>query len=69
MQTMPHHLHKAKTHQDRRIILYEGSRLENQHTRKTLGTLSWVYKPSNNLTVIGPKLSVLVVSVARPASS
>ena len=25
---------------------------ENQHTRKTLGTLSWVYKPSNYPMVI-----------------
>ena len=69
MQTKSHHLHKARTRQDRRIILYEGLKLENQHTRKTLGTLSWIYKPSENLTVIGPRLSVLVVLVARPASS
>ena len=36
------HIHKAEIHQDKRIILYEGSKLGNQHTRKTLGTLSWV---------------------------
>ena len=27
---------------------------KNQHTRKTLGTLSWVYKTSDYLMVIGP---------------
>ena len=41
------HIHKAKIRQDKRIILYGGSKLENQHTRKTLGMLSWVYKPSD----------------------
>ena len=69
MQATPHHLHKAETHQDKRIILYEGSKLENQHTRKILGTLSWVYKPSDNPIMIGPWLSVLVVPVARPMHS
>ena len=34
-------------------ILSQGSKLENQHTRKTLGTLSWVYKPSDNPIVFG----------------
>ena len=32
----------------------KGSNLENQHTRMTLGTLSWVYKPSDYLMVILP---------------
>ena len=45
---MPPHIHKAEIHQDSRTILFQGSKLENQHTRKTLGTLSWVYKPSDN---------------------
>ena len=36
-----------------RTILSQGSKLENQHTRKTLGTLSWVYKPSGNPIVFG----------------
>ena len=40
--------------QDNRIIFPKGSKLENQHTRMTLGTLSWVYKPSDYLMVIGP---------------
>ena len=35
-------------------MLFKGSKLENQHTRKTLGTLSWVYKTSDYLRVIGP---------------
>ena len=47
------YIHNAEIRQDKRIILYEGSKLENQHTRKTLGTLSWVYKPSNYPMVIG----------------
>ena len=46
------YIHKAEICQDKRIILYEGSKLENQHTRKTLGTLSWVYKPSDYPMVI-----------------
>ena len=51
---MPPHIHHTETTQDNRIILFKGSKLENQHTRKTLGTSSWVYKPSNYLMVIGP---------------
>ena len=27
--------------QDSKTILFQGLKLENQHTRKTLGTLSW----------------------------
>ena len=42
-----------RTAQDNRIILSKGSKWENQHTRMTLGTLSWVYKPSDYLMVIG----------------
>ena len=63
------YIHKAEIHQDKRIILYEGLKLENQHTRKTLGTLSWVYKPSNYPRVIRWQQSLLVVSVTRPASN
>ena len=51
---MPPHIHHTETAQDNRIILFKGSKLENQHTRKTLGTLSWVYKTSDYLRVIGP---------------
>ena len=37
------------------FIRYNGCHMtENQHTRMTLGTLSWVYKPSDYLMVIGP---------------
>ena len=48
------HIHNTETAQDNRIILFKGSKLENQHTRKTLGTLSWIYKTSDYLMVIGP---------------
>ena len=51
---MPPHIHYTEIAQDNRIILSKGSKLENQHTRMTLGTLSWVYKPSDYLMVIGP---------------
>ena len=51
---MPPNIHKAETRQDNKTILYQGQRLENQHTRKTLGTLSWVYKPSNHPVENGP---------------
>ena len=34
--------------------LSKGLKRENQHTRMTLGTLSWVYKASDYLMVIGP---------------
>ena len=47
------HIHNAEIRQDSKTILFRGSKLENQHTRKTRGTLSWVYKPSNNPIVIG----------------
>ena len=50
---MPPHIHKAEIRQNSKTILFQGSKLENQHTRKTLGTLSWVYKPSNNPIVFG----------------
>ena len=36
------HIHNTETAQDNRIILFKGSKLENQHTRMTLGTMSWV---------------------------
>ena len=45
---MPPHIHNREIAQDNRIILSKGSKLENQHTRMTLGTLSWVYKPSDH---------------------
>ena len=51
---MPPHIHQSEKAQDNRIILSKGSKLENQHTRRTLGTLSWVYKPRDYLMVIGP---------------
>ena len=63
------HICNTKITQDSRIILAKGSKLENQHTRRTLGTLSWVYKPSDYLMVIGSQLSLLVVPVARPMAS
>ena len=66
---MPPHIHNTKIAQDNRIILSKGSKLENQHTRMTLGTLSWVYKPSDYPMVIGSRLSLLVISVARPTTS
>ena len=45
----PPHIHNTKIHQDSKTILSQGLKLENQHTRNTCGTLSWVYKPSNYL--------------------
>ena len=45
---MPPHIHNMKIAQDNRIILSKGLKLENQHTRMTLGTLSRVYKPSDH---------------------
>ena len=66
---MPPHIHNTKIVQDKRIILSKGLKLENQHTRMTLGTLSWVYKPSDYLMVIGSQLSLLVIPVARPTAS
>ena len=66
---MPPHIHNTEIAQDNRIILFKGSKLENQHTRMTLGTLSWVYKPSDYRMVIGSQLSLLVVPVTRPTAS
>ena len=66
---MPPHILNTKITQDSRIILGTGLKRENQHTRRTLGTLSWVYKPSDYPMVIGPQLSLLVVPVARPTAS
>ena len=45
-------IHKTGEPQDKRIILYEGSKLEHEHTRKTLATLSWVYKHGDHPIVI-----------------
>ena len=39
--------HITERHQDSKTILTQGSKLEKQHIRKTLGTLSWVYKLSD----------------------
>ena len=63
------HIHNTEIAQDNRIILSKGSKLEKQHTRMTLGTLSWVYNPSNHPIVIGSRLSLLVIPVARPMAS
>ena len=49
----PPHIHNAEICQDSKTILLWGSKLENQHTRKTRRILSWVYKPSDNPIVIG----------------
>ena len=62
---MPPHIRNMKITQDSRIILATGLKRENQHTRRTLGTLSWVYKPSDYPMVIGSRLSLLVVPVAK----
>ena len=66
---MPPHIHNTEIAEDNRIILSKGSKMENKHTRMTLGTPSWVYKPSNHPIVIGSWLSLLVVPVARPTAS
>ena len=63
------HIHNTEIAQDNKMILAKGSKLENQHTRMTLGTPSWVYKPSYHPIVIGPQLSLLVVPVTRPTAS
>ena len=59
MQTTPPHIYNTKITQDSRTILATGLKRENQHTRRTLGTLSWVYKPSDYPMVIGPWLSLV----------
>ena len=66
---MPPHIHNTEIAQDKRIILSKGSKMKNQHTRMTLGTLSWVYKPSDHPIVIGSWLSLLVIPVIRPMAS
>ena len=66
---MPPHSHNTEIAQDNRIILSKESKLEKQHTRMTLGTLSWVYKPSDHPIGIGTWLSLLVVPVARHTAS
>ena len=63
------HIRSTKITQDSRNILAEGLKLENQHTRRTLGTLSRVYKPSDYPMVIGSWLSLLVIPVTRPMAS
>ena len=58
------HIRNTKITQDSRIILATGLKLENQHTRRTLGTLSWVYKPSDYPRVIGSR-ALLVGRTSR----
>ena len=53
MKTTPPHIHNAAIHWDSRTNLFQGSKQEDQHTRKTLGTLSRVYKPGDNPIVLG----------------
>ena len=50
---MPPHIHNAAIHQDSKTSLFQGSQQEDQHIRKALGTLSWVYKPGDNPIVFG----------------
>ena len=50
------HIHNAAIHQDSKTSLFQGSKQEDHHTRKTLGTLSWVYKPGNNPIVFGASI-------------
>ena len=52
------HIHNAAIRQDSKTSLFQGSKPEDQHTRKTLGTPSWVYKPSNNPIVFGVGVAV-----------
>ena len=66
---MPPHIHHTEKAQDKRIILSKGLKLENQHTRMTLGTLSWVYKPSDCLIVIGPGSPCWSYQLQRPMAS
>ena len=66
---MPPHIHHTEKAQDNRIILSKGSKLENQHTRMTLGTLSWVYKPSDYPMVIGPGSPCWSYQSQRPTAS
>ena len=49
--------------------LYEGPKFELQHTRKTLGTLSWVFKEDDYSIVIGygSPCSGSVSSLLKPA--
>ena len=42
---------------------FKGSKLENQHTRKTLGTLSWVYKLA--ITYSDRTVAILVGCIGR----
>ena len=50
----PRPLHTLNsTNGNRQTILYEGPKFELQHTRKTLGTLSWVFKEDDYSIVIG----------------
>ena len=53
VKTMPPHIHNAVICQDSKTSLFKGSKQEDQHTRKTLETLRWVYKPSDNPIVSG----------------
>ena len=55
--------------QDQRNILYEGPKSELQHIRKTLGTLSWVFKEDDYSIVIGygSPCSGSISSLLKPA--
>ena len=46
-------MHLTAAHKNIRFILYQGPKSELQHTRKTLGTLSWVFKEDDYSMVIG----------------
>ena len=69
MEIKPLHIHNAEICQDSRIILIQGSKPEDKHTRRTLGTLSWVYKPSDIPYGNWKWQSLLVIPVAKPVSN
>ena len=46
-------IHNVEIHQDSKTILFQGSKLEDQYTRKTLRMPNRVYKPSDNPIVFG----------------
>ena len=52
-KTTPPHINSSETHQDNRIILFLGSKPEDQHTRRIQETLSSVYKPGDYLCLLG----------------
>ena len=50
--TPPSYIKQQHTRTDR-PFLYEGPKSELQHTRNTLGTLSWVFKEDDYSIVVG----------------